>query len=87
MRPYNWVNYTHVMEFAVLLPITELGRISNSLKRQNISFTTSNSLGHSRHSAVSANLSVSYYTSMLFLYFVRLWVVKSVRFNLQYYRT
>jgi len=38
MRPYNWVNYSHVMEFAVCLPITELGKISNSVKGQNVSF-------------------------------------------------
>ena len=82
MSPCNWVNYSHVMEFAVCLPITELRKISYSVKGQNV-FTTSNSLGHCRHSTVSANLSVSYSSSMLFLHFVRLCVVQSVRFILQ----
>lgn len=86
MRPCNWVNCSHVMEYAVCLPITELGKISNSVKGQNV-FTTGNSLGHSRHSTVSANLSVSSSASMLFLHFVRLCVVQSVRFTLQYYQT
>jgi len=38
IRPYNWVNYSYAMVFAVCLPINELGKISYSVKRQNISF-------------------------------------------------